>query len=59
MWKTWMLKKTGIKKQHKNNKVFNTKHIAHSLVFIDKYYFSNNIARLINISFLLEGEIND
>lgn len=54
-----MLKKTGIKKQHKNNKVFNTKHIAHSLVFIDKYYFSNNIARLINISFLLEGEIND
>ena len=59
MLKTCMLKKTGIIKQHGTNRIFNTKHTVHSAVFIDKYYFSNNITRLINISFLLNGEIND
>lgn len=59
MWKTSVLKKRGLKKQHENNTVFNMKHTVHSPVFIDKYDFFNNMTRLINISFLLEGEIND
>ena len=54
-----MLKKTGIKKQHSTNTFFNIKNGVYFPVFIDKYYFSNNITRLINISFLLKGEIND
>ena len=54
-----MLKKTGKIKEHKHNRVFNIKDAVYYPVFIDRYYFFNNITRLINISFLLKGEIND
>lgn len=59
MLKTYMLKKTGKNEQHKTNRIFNTKYTVYYPVFIDKYDFYNNMTRLINISFLLKGEIND